>query len=290
MLGRALSAYLTTAGHRVVPVVRRTAGPDEIGWDPATGKIDAERLEGLDAVVHLAGETVAQRWTSARMRRIWDSRERGTALLARTLAGLARPPRALISASAIGIYGDRGGEVLTEASPLPAANSGGFLAGVGRAWESATGPAATAGVRVVQLRIGIVLTPGGGALPPMLIPFRLGLGGRMGSGDQWMSWIALDDLLGAFEHVLMTPAPSGPINAVAPTPVTNAEFTAALAEVLHRPALLPVPATALRLLLGQMADEMLLGSQRVVPDQLRGSGYVFRYPQLEGALRHVLGR
>jgi uncharacterized protein (TIGR01777 family) len=290
MLGRALSAYLTTAGHRVLPLVRRAPGPDEIGWDPAAGRIDGGRLEGLDAVVHLAGETVAQRWTSARMRRIWDSRERGTALLTRTLASLSRPPRALISASAVGAYGDRGGEVLTEASALPAANSGGFLAGVGRAWESATDAAAKAGIRVVRLRIGIVLTPSGGALPPMLIPFQFGLGGRMGSGDQWMSWIALDDLLGAFEHVLMTPALSGPVNAVAPTPVTNAEFTTALAEVLHRPALLPVPAAALRLLLGQMADEMLLGSQRVIPDQLRASGYSYRYPQLEGALRHVLGR
>lgn len=290
MLGRALRAYLTTAGHRVVPVVRRPAGPDEIGWDPIAGRIDGERFEGLDAVVHLAGESVAQRWTTARMRRIWDSRERGTGLLARALAGLTRPPRTLVSASAIGIYGDRAGEVLTETAPLPTPGGSAFLAAVGRAWEGATEPAAAAGVRVVRLRIGIVLTPAGGALPPMLIPFRLGVGGRTGSGAQWMSWIALDDLLGAFEHSLMTPALSGPVNAVSPTPVTNSEFTTAVSEVLHRPALFPVPAAVLRLLLGQMADEMLLGSQRVIPDELRRTGYQFRFPQLEGALRHVLGK
>jgi uncharacterized protein (TIGR01777 family) len=290
MLGTALTAYLTTAGHRVIPVVRHPPEAGEIGWDPATGRIDAGGLEGLDAVVHLAGESVARRWTTASMRRIWDSRERGTQLLARTLAGLARPPGTLVCASAVGIYGDRGTEVLSEDSPIGSADGRSFLPGVGRAWEAATEPAAAAGLRVVRLRIGIVLTAAGGALPPMMLPFRFGVGGPTGSGRQWMSWIALDDLLGAFEHVLLTAGLSGPVNAVGPTPVTNGEFSDALAHVLHRPGLIPAPAAALRLVLGQMAEELLLASQRVVPEQLRRSGFVFRYAQLEGALRHVLGR
>lgn len=290
MLGRALTAYLSTAGHRVIPVVRHPPGVDEIGWDPDAGQIDAGAFEGLDAVVHLAGESVAQRWTTARMRRIWDSRERGTQLLARGLAGLKQPPETLLTASAIGIYGDRGNEVLTESSAVGSAGGRSFLAGVGRAWEAASEPAAAAGVRVVQLRIGIVLTAAGGALPPMMLPFRFGVGGPTGSGRQWMSWIALDDLLGAFEHALLTPGLSGPVNAVAPTPVTNSEFSDALGRLLHRPSLIPAPAPALRLLLGQMADELLLYSQRVAGEQLRRTGFVYRYPELEGALRHVTGR
>jgi len=289
LLGRALTAYLATAGHRVLPVVRRQAREGEIGWNPDAGMIDSAALEGLDAVIHLAGESVAGRWTTARMRRIWDSRERGTTLLARTLAGLTRPPKALISASAIGIYGDRGSEVLTESSALGAPGRS-LLAGVGRAWEDATAPAAKAGIRVVRLRIGIVLTAAGGALPPMMLPFRFGAGGPTGSGEQWMSWIALDDLLGAFEHALHTSGLSGPVNAVAPAPVTNHEFATALGHLLHRPSFIPAPAPVLKAVLGQMADELLLFSQRVSPNQLRQSGFQFRYPELDGALEHVTGR
>ncbi len=289
LLGRALSAYLTTAGHRIIPVVRSHPREGQIGWDPETGTIDAPAFEGLDAVIHLAGASVAGRWTAARMRRIWDSRERGTALLARTLARLSRPPKTLVSASAIGIYGDRGGEVLTEASELGSSGRS-LLAGVGRAWEGATEPAAQAGLRVVRVRIGIVLTSAGGALPPMMLPFHLGAGGPTGSGQQWMSWIALDDLLGAFEHALHTTSLHGPVNAVAPTPVTNHEFATALGRLLHRPAFFPAPALILKAVLGQMGEELLLYSQRVAANRLRETGFRYRYPLLEGALQHVTGR
>lgn len=290
LIGRALRALLIAAGHRVLPVVRHPPSQDEIGWDPERSRIDATGFEGLNAVVHLAGESVAQRWTADRMERIRRSRELGTSLLARTLAGVKRPPESLISASAIGIYGDRGDELLPEEAPTPGASSQSFLARVGTTWEASAAPAASAGIRVVHLRTGIVLTPAGGALKPMLVPFRLGVGGQLGSGRQWMSWIAMDDLLGAYQHCLTGNGLSGPVNAVAPNPVINREFTRLLAEVLHRPALFPVPAVALRLLLGRMADELLLYSQRVVPGQLDRSGFAFRYPDLKLALVHLLSR
>jgi uncharacterized protein (TIGR01777 family) len=287
LLGTNLAALLTTGGHRVVRVVRHPTSDHDLRWDPATGRIDAEGLEGVDAVVHLAGESIAGgRWTRAAKQRVRDSRVRGTRLLAETLARLGRRPAVLVSASAIGYYGDRGDALLDEQS----GSGGGFLGEVCTAWEAATAPAWDAGIRVVNLRIGIVLTPAAGALAKMLPPFRLGLGGRLGSGKQWMSWISLDDTIGAIHHAIVSPALQGPVNAVAPEPVTNAEFTRTLARVLHRPALMPVPAAGLRLALGEMADTLLLASCRVVPAKLQASGYHFRHPTLESALRHLLGR
>jgi uncharacterized protein (TIGR01777 family) len=221
------------------------------------------------------------------MRRIWDSRARSTDLLSRTLARLDRKPRVFVSASAIGIYGDRHNELLTEDSSVATGTSS-FLAAVCRMWEESTRPAAEAGIRTVQLRMGIVLTPTGGALRLMLPAFRLGVGGRLGSGTQWMSWITLDDTLAAIRHVLDVPELSGPVNLVAPSPVTNDEFARCLGGVLRRPALLPVPAAALRLAMGQMAEETALYSQRVIPVRLRETGYHFQHPELEGALRHLL--
>lgn len=289
LLGAALRPFLSTGGHRVTPVTRGRALGGAVRWDPARGRIDAEGLAGVDAVVHLAGESVGTRWTAERKRRIRESRREGTRLLAETLARLPRPPRVLISASAVGAYGDRGDEVLTEASSLDDAPPD-FFVELGREWEAATEPARAAGIRVVIARLGIVLSPAGGALARMLPVFRLGLGGSLGSGRQWMSWIAADDAVGALHHALMTETLAGPVNITAPEPVTAGEFAAVLARVLGRPALLPVPAAALRLLFGEMADVALLSSQRVLPARLTGSGYRFRYPDLEGALRHLLGR
>jgi uncharacterized protein (TIGR01777 family) len=262
-------------------------GERAVSWDPAAGAIDSTGLVGVDAVVHLAGESIAGgRWTEARKRRIRDSRVSSTRLLARALAQLASPPRVLVAASATGYYGDRGAEVLREES----APGAGFLAGVCREWEAAAEPAARHGIRVVHLRIGLVLSRDGGALASLLTPFRLGAGGPVGSGAQYWSWITLDDLLGAILHALTTEALAGPVNAVAPNPVTNREFAKTLGRVLRRPALLPLPAFAARLVLGEMADALLLASARVVPARLQATGYAFRAPTLEGALRHELGR
>lgn len=286
MVGTALTPFLTAQGHTVVPVSRR-AVPGGIQWDPEAGVIRAADFEGLDAVIHLAGENIAgARWTAARKAALRDSRVGPTALLARTLAGLARPPKTLVSASAIGIYGDRGDEVLTEASTL----GDDFLGMLGAAWEAAAAPAAAAGIRVVHPRFGIILTPEGGALAKMLPVARLGLNGPLGGGQQWMSWIALDDVLGALHHCLAHQEIAGAVNAVAPTAVRNAEFAQTLGRVLHRPGVLPVPAMALKLLFGEMADATLLGSAQVVPGVLGATGYAFRHPTLETALRHVLGR
>ncbi len=290
LIGGALRRTLAAAGHRVIPVVRHPPSQDEIGWDPEQNRIDSAGLEGLDAVIHLAGESVAQRWTASTQERILRSRERGTTLLSTTLARLKRPPKSLVSASAIGIYGNRGGELLPETASIPGTNSASFLARVGTIWEQSTAAAAAAGIRVVHLRTGIVLTPRGGALKPMLIPFRLGLGGRLGSGRQWMSWITLDDLLSAYHHCLTQAELTGAVNGVAPNPVINQEFTRILAELLHRPAIFPVPAPILHLLLGTMADELLLYSQRVVPSQLEQSGYNFKFPELKSALVHLLSQ
>ena len=290
LIGSALGPALTGAGHRMVPVVRSQGAKANrsgaLGWDPDAGTIDAGGLEGIGAVVHLAGENIgASRWNEAQKARIRDSRVKGTALLAQTLAKLANPPRVLISASGINVYGDRGDEVVTEASRP----GEGFLAEVCKAWEAAAAPAEQAGIRVVHLRSGIVLSPAGGALEKMLTPFRLGLGGRLGSGAQWMSWISIDDEVGAIVHLLGDGAPAGPVNATAPNPVTNADFSQALARALRRPAVLPVPAPALRLLLGrEMADELLLASMRVLPTRLLDSGYAFRAPDLESALQRTL--
>ncbi len=288
LVGRALVPRLASAGHSIVRLTRAPArGPGELYWNPIAGTLDPGALEGVEAAVHLAGESLAAgRWTAERRRRILESRARGTRLLSETLARLTRAPRVLASASAVGYYGHRGDEILTEES----ASGGGFLAEVARGWEAGTGAAEACGIRVVRLRIGVVLTPLGGALARMLPAFRLGLGGPFGSGRQWMSWIALDDLLRAFEHALAQPALRGPVNAVAPDPVRNRDFAATLGRVLGRPARLPVPAFALRVLLGAMADEAVLGGQRVLPARLEAVGFAFRFPALEDALRHALGQ
>lgn len=289
LLGSALLPFLATGGHRVTPVTRGSRPPDAIRWDPASGAIDVSAFEGLDAVVHLAGENVGLRWSEARKRRIRDSRIGGTRLLAETLAGLERRPRVLVSASAIGVYGDRGDEVLGE-DATPAGPPSDFFVELGREWEAATEPARAAGIRVVILRFGIVLTPAGGALGRMLLPFRLGVGGPLGSGTQWVSWISVDDAIGVVHHALLNDGLSGAVNAVAPEPVTGRTFAATLGRVLRRPALIPAPAPALKLLFGEMADTALLGSQRVSASRLLASGYSFRHPRLETALRHLLGR
>ncbi len=287
LVGRALTAYLESAGHRVRPIVRTNPGDDAIGWRPDAGIIDREAMEGLDAVVHLAGENIAGgRWTRRRMQRIRDSRVVGTNLLARTIAGLERPPACLISASAIGIYGNAGNTILDESAPPGT----GFLATLGRDWEAATGPARDAGVRVALMRTGIVLTPGGGALAKMLPLFRAGLGGPLGNGRQWMSWVSLDDAVRALGWAIGDEAMAGPVNLASPNPVTNAEFTRTLAATLNRPAIIPAPAWGLRAAVGRMADEALLASARVEPARLRTRGFPFRHPTLAVALGHVLGR
>ncbi len=292
LVGAALTVALARGGHRVVRLVRsgtatRAPGEHTVRWDPGRGTIDAAGLEGVDAVVHLAGESIASgRWTAAKRLRIRDSRVGATRVLAEALAGLERPPATLVAASAVGYYGDRGDEVLREES----APGGGFLADVCREWEAAAAPAARRGLRVVHMRIGMVLAATGGALAALLPPFRLGLGGPVGSGRQWMSWISLDDLVRAILHALATASLAGPINAVAPAPVTNREFARTLGRVLRRPAVLPLPAGAARLLLGRMADELLLASARVVPARLEAAGFTFGDATLERALRRLLAR
>jgi uncharacterized protein (TIGR01777 family) len=290
LIGSALVPFLTTGGHHVVRVVRgRRAGEGEASWEWNLGRIQADRLEGLDGVVHLAGENIGARWTRERKRRIRDSRGIGTRFLAETLSRLSRRPAVLVSGSALGTYGNRADETLTEESATLTAPPD-FLTEVGREWEAATEPARAAGIRVVLPRLGLVLTPAGGMLGRMLPPFRAGVGGPLGSGRQQVSWIAIDDLLGIFNHLLMTGSLSGPVNATSPHPVTNREFAETLGRVLNRPALVPVPAAALRLLFGEMADVALLSSQRMVPARLQAGGFGFRYPELEPALRHLLGR
>jgi len=286
MVGSALSAFLRTGGHEVVPLVRSDA-QGGVRWDPREGEIDAGALEGVDAVIHLAGAPVAdKRWSDARKALIRDSRVDGTRVLSEALAGLAQKPRVLISASAIGYYGDAGADEVDEGSPP----GEGFLADVCRDWEAATAAAEAAGIRVVHLRIGVVLSPRGGALGKLLLPFRLGVGGRIGRGKQWMSWIALDDLVGILHALLYADEVEGPVNAVAPNPVTNREFTRTLGRVLRRPTILPVPAFAIRAAFGAMGEETILASARVAPRRLVETGFDFRHPDLEGALRHALGR
>ncbi len=287
LVGSALIPVLAARGDRIVRLVRAASvsGPDEAAWDPAAGTIDAGRLDGVDAVIHLAGENIsAGRWTPARKARIRESRVRGTRLLAETLARLRYPPRALLSASATGYYGDRGDEVLREDSPPGT----GFLAEVCREWEAAAEPARRAGVRVVSMRAGVVLSPAGGMLARLLPVFRLGFGGPLGSGRQYLSWIAIDDVVGAVLHLLADEGTAGPVNLVAPVAVTNAEFTKALGRVLSRPTLLPVPAIVLRAAFGEMADGAILASARVEPARLAASGYRFRFSDAGAALRHLL--
>jgi uncharacterized protein (TIGR01777 family) len=289
LVGSSLVAALTRAGHRVTRLVRGHPQSAEIHWDPVGGTIDAAGLEGIDAVVHLAGENIGARWTAARKRRIRESRLGGTLLLSRTLAALPQRPAILISASAIGIYGNRNDELLTESSPLPSPPED-FLVQLGKEWEQATHPAAAAGIRVVTPRFGIILARTGGALAKLLPPFRMGLGGRFGDGRHWMSWVSIEDVIDAIVHVLSTESLAGPVNVTAPNPVVNREFAATLGRVLRRPALLPLPAAAIKIGLGEMGSVALLHSQRVVPSRLLQSGYRFHHPQLEGALRAALGR
>ena len=289
LVGSALVPFLTTGGHEVVRFVRSRPQSDgsEIEWDPQAGTLDATALEGLDAVVHLAGENIAAgRWTEAQKARIRDSRVHSTRLLCETLAKLSQPPKVLVCASAIGYYGDRGEEMMREDSPA----GSGFLADVCKVWEAATEPAAQKGIRTALLRIGVVLSPAGGALAKMLLPFKMGVGGVIGRGDQYWSWIGLDDVVGAIHHALATDGLVGPVNVVAPQPATNREFTKILGKVLGRPTIFPLPAVAARLTLGEMADALLLASTRVEPAQLLASGYAFRHPDLESALRHYLGK
>jgi len=278
LVGSALVTALEGAGHSVVRLVRRTPAANEIQLDPARAP------EGFDAVVHLAGESIAGRWTAAKKARIRDSRVQGTSTLATALARTGRPPKVMVCASAIGIYGDRGDEVLREES----APGSDFLADVGQQWEAATEPATRAGIRVVSLRIGVVLSPRGGALGRMLTPFRMGAGGRIGSGQQWMSWITLDDVVGLIQHALATDSLRGPVNSVAPNPVTNAQFTRTLGQVLHRPTVFPLPAFMVRLMFGEMGEALLLGSQRVDCGKLVASGFRFRHPELKPALEAIL--
>jgi uncharacterized protein len=289
LVGSALVPSLATAGHEVTRLVRARDGASRsaITWDPARGLLDAASLEGFDAVVHLTGESIATgRWNAAKKARIQDSRVLSTSLIAGTIARLSRPPKVLLCASAIGYYGDRGDEVLAEDSP-PGVD---FLSRVCRAWEAASEPAVQKGVRVVRHRFGMILSPNGGGLATMLPPFKLGAGGRTGSGRQFISWIAIDDVLGALEHALTAGALSGPVNTVSPRPVTNDEFTKTLGRVLRRPTFAAMPAFAARLVFGEMADALLLSSQRVEPKRLLASGYRFRYPDLEPTLRHLLDR
>jgi uncharacterized protein (TIGR01777 family) len=289
LVGSALVRSLKAEGHQVKRLVRATPkdSASEVFWNPEQGTLKTEDLEGLDGVVHLAGESIAEgRWTDEKKRRIRESRIKGTTLLSETLARLKQKPEVLVSAAAVGFYGSRGDEILDEQS----ASGSDFLAEVCREWELATQPAAQAGVRVVNLRFGVILSGEGGALPKMLFPFRMGVGGKLGSGQQYMSWIALDDAVGAIEHALMTQTLRGAVNAVAPEPATNHDFTKTLGHVLSRPTIFPVPAFAARLLFGEMADETLLASQRVEPARLKESGYQFKFAKLEGALRHALNK
>ena len=286
MIGRALVPLLTTRGHFVIRLVRRGASDGEVSWSPTADSFDASPLEGIDGVVHLAASNVAAgRWTDSRKQLLRDSRVRATRVLSEGLARLTRPPQVLVAASAIGWYGDRGDEVLDEQSSA----GRGFLAELAQEWEAATRPAVEAGIRVVSLRFGVVLSPQDGALRKMLPAFRWGVAGTVGSGRQYWSWIALDDAAGAIHHALRTDSLTGPVNAVSPSPVTNRDFTKTLGRVLARPTWMPVPATVIRWVVGEMADELLLSSARVVPRRLMETGYDFRHNDLEEALRHLLG-
>ncbi len=287
MIGSALLPELEGAGHEVIPLTRSEPAPEgSLSWDPSADKLDASSLEGVDAAVHLAGENIMGRWTPEKKARIRDSRVQGTQLLARTLATLREKPKVMVCASAVGYYGDRGDEVLREDSSM----GYGFLPQVVREWERAADAARTASVRVVNLRFGVILSPEGGALGTTLPIFKLGGGGRVGSGKQWWSWVAIDDVVGSILHALEADSLSGPVNLGSPNPLTNVRYTKVLGKVLGRPTIFPTPASAARVMLGQVADELLLASARMEPAKLKEAGYEFRYPELEGALRHLLGK
>lgn len=286
LVGTATAGALRADGHEVARFARQkgASSPGDVRWDPASAFIDAQTMEGADAIVHLAGAGIADaRWSEARKKVLRDSRMNSTRTLVDAIAQLQQKPRVLIAASGVGYYGDRGDETLTESS----SNGDGFIAALARDWEAESLRAESLGLRVVMLRFGMVLSAHGGALPRIVTPFKLGVGGRLGSGKQWISWIALEDATGVIRSVLVDEKLSGPINVVTPNPVRNAEFTTALARVLHRPAIFPVPGFALRLALGEMADELLLVSQRVNPRKLVTQGYAFRFPDLDAAFHSL---
>jgi uncharacterized protein (TIGR01777 family) len=287
LIGTQLVAKLSSSGHDVVRLVRRSPKSGEIQWNPKSGTLDAAALEGTDAVIHLSGAGIGdKRWTDGYRKEILDSRTATTALLAKTMASLSRKPSVFLSGSAIGIYGARNDEQLTEVST----HGTGFLAEVCEQWEAAAKPAVDAGIRTVYLRTGIVLSPKGGALKKLLPLFKLGVGGKFGNGKQWQSWISIDDEIGAIEH-LLTANVSGAVNLTAPNPVTNAEFTKVLASVLKRPAIVPVPTFAPKILLGgELADALLFTGQRVIPAALNASGYMFKHTTIESAFRSLLSK
>lgn len=286
LIGEALCKHLTGQGHTVARIIRASNSTNgDIRWNLANASIESDKLNDVDAVIHLAGENIAShRWTSEQKQKIKESRIRGTKLLAETICGLEKKPEVVVSGSAIGFYGDRGSETLTESSNV----GSGFLADVCREWEEAIAPVAASGVRVVNARTGVVLSTKAGALNKMLPIFQLGGGGNIGDGRQYMSWISLDDEVKALEFALTHSSVSGPVNLVAPNPVTNAEFTAVLGSVLHRPAFIPLPAFAAKIVLGEMADELLLSSQKCQPTKLLSAGYQFEYPELKKALSMTL--
>jgi uncharacterized protein (TIGR01777 family) len=288
LIGSSLIPFLTTGGHRVIRLKRDKSkiGENDLYWNPEKGEIDTSKLEGFDAVVHLSGENVARRWTDEKKAEIEESRVKSTRLLSNSLSKLEKKPAVLVCASAIGFYGNRDDEILTEDSQA----GKGFLADVGRKWEAATALARKAGIRVVNLRLGVVLSPRGGALEKMLLPFRVGLGGKVGSGHQWMSWISIHDVIGATYHAINDDSIVGPVNAVSPKPATNLEFTNTLGNVLKRPTFFSVPSSLLRVIFGEMADETLLSSARVMPSKLLSSGYEFQFTDLETSLRNLLGK
>jgi uncharacterized protein (TIGR01777 family) len=280
-IGSALVPFLTKAGHSAARLVRRKQSENDVFWDPDSGALESRSLDRFDAVIHLGGVNIAsRRWTTSFKRAIWDSRIRSTELLVNRISASPRPPQVFVCMSAVGYYGDRGNEILTESSPP----GNDFMAQLCVAWEKATRPLVAKGVRVVNLRTGLVLSTGGGALKRILLPFKLGLGGRLGSGNQYWSWIALDDFLAGVQFVLTNQSASGPVNMVAPNPVTNREFVRALGEALHRPAIVPLPAPVLRFVFGEMGDSLFLTGQRVTPDVLNRLGFRHKYPDLGDAL------
>jgi uncharacterized protein (TIGR01777 family) len=285
-LGTAFARHLTKAGHELRRIGRASSRGVDFQWDLNAGRLDPAALDGADVVVNLVGENVAQRWTQEHKRAILTSRLRSTEILAKTMAAVRTPPRVFLNTSAIGIYGSRGSDALDESS----APGRGFLADVVQQWENAATPARDAGVRLVYPRLGLVMHPDGGVLAKLLPLFNLGGGGKIGRGDQWMSWIGMHDLLRALVFLMETDAITGPVNVTAPNPATNAQFSHTLSEVLHRPALATVPEFAVKLMFGEMGEETLLSGQRVLPQRLLDSRFQFDYPELAGALRHELGK
>lgn len=285
LVGKRLIELLSSSGHEVIRLVRQSATDGQIQWNPSSGELDGSKLEGCDAVVHLGGESIAEgRWNPMKKRRIRDSRVDSTALLANTLASLSDKPDVFVCGSAIGYYGSRADEELTESSSA----GSDFLAGVCQEWESSTKPASEAGIRVVNLRTGVVLDPAGGALSKILTPFKLGAGGVVGNGKQYWSCVALNELTSIIKFCIETPAIVGPVNGVCPQPTTNHEFTKTFGSILGRPTIFPLPAFVAKLMLGEMAEALLLASARVLPKKLTDSGYQFKFADLESSLRDAL--